>query len=69
MGLVLWPIPENGRREKETGASIAAKKKPAKKPKTKKANSKKKTDTKKKTDESKNQVQKQKEHSAAGAQI
>lgn len=37
-------------------ASIAAKKKPAKKPNTKKANSKKKTDTKKKTDESKNRA-------------
>ena len=42
--------------KKKTVASIAAKKKPAKKPKTKKANSKKKTDTKKKTDESKNRA-------------
>ena len=42
--------------KKKTVASIAAKKKPARKPKTKKANSKKKTDTKKKTDESKNRA-------------
>lgn len=42
--------------KKKTVASIAAKKKPPKKPKTKKANSKKKTDTKKKTDESKNRA-------------
>lgn len=42
--------------KKKTVASIAAKKKPAKKPNTKKANSKKKTDTKKKTDESKNRA-------------
>ncbi len=42
--------------KKKTVASIAAKKKPTKKPKTKKANSKKKTDTKKKTDESKNRA-------------
>lgn len=42
--------------KKKTVASIAAKKKPARKPNTKKANSKKKTDTKKKTDESKNRA-------------
>lgn len=69
MGLVLWPIPgKRSQRKRRPVASIAAKKKPAKKPKTKKANSKKKTDTKKKTDDQRT-VQKQKEHSAAGAQI
>ena len=54
--------------KKKTVASIAAKKKPAKKPKTKRANSKRKQ-TPRRRPMNQRTVQKRKEHSAAGAQI